>query len=352
MVVRTPSARSKVNLKYKGKGGIAMEMGEGKKWSQFSFVCLIIVFLITGLSTQVRSQENYPTKAIDFIVPVVPGAGADFCARLVAEILKKRWDVPLNVLNKPGGNSIPANLEVYQARPDGYTVFADSQSSCSLLEVSAKDLPFKVLDRSFIALMTASPHVFYVPATSPIKNLKDLAADAKGDPEHFTWASFGGAGAGDFLMRQFFKAIGVDVLKTKPIVVRGSAEALSLVAGGHVKVAPGSPIPGLPHVEAGTVRAVGVTGERVSQFPEVPTTVEQGYIAVSARYWWGISGPPNLPAHIIAKWNEALQEMLKNSEFITKLKNVGFGPFYLNSLDAREYVRKEMGEARELWSVK
>jgi tripartite-type tricarboxylate transporter receptor subunit TctC len=285
------------------------------------------------------------------IVPVVPGAGADFCARILAEFAKKKWNVPINVLNKPGGNSVPANLEVYQAKADGYTLLADSQSSCSFLEVSTENLPFKVLDRTFVVIATSSPHVIYAPASFPAKNLKELAAEIKKDPGDFTWATYGGVGAGDYLMRQFFKTIGVDVAKTKPVVVRGSAEGLTLLAGGHIKSSSGTPTAGLPHVRAGNVKVIAITGYRFPEYPDVATTAEQGYPSVNPIYWWGVSAPPNLPAPVIAAWDEVVRQMLKDQAAVAKLKNVGFAPFYHNSNESKELVRKEMEEARRLWST-
>jgi tripartite-type tricarboxylate transporter receptor subunit TctC len=314
----------------------------------FSFIAL----LLTGLVAPVQSQDKYPSDAIEIIVPFVPGGSTDLIGRLIADNLKKKWGVRVDVVNKPGGNTVPANLEVQQAKPDGYTVFSDSQSSCSLLEVAMKDLPFKVLDRTFIAFTSASPHIFYVNAKSPIENLKDVEAEVKRNPGEFTWGSFGGVGAGDFLWRQFFKAIGVDVSKTKPVVTRGGSEIVSFVAGGHIKLGTASPTSGLPYVRAGTVKVVGVSGFRSPDFPDVPTAVEQGYPTVTAVFWTAVTGPPNVPSNIVHTWEEAIQDMLKDQEFISKLKTLGFKPFYLNSRDAREYVKKEIEEAKTLWGEK
>ncbi len=315
-------------------------------------IIFILSIILTFSINHTQAQEKYPTRAIEIIVPFVPGGSTDLVARLIADNLKKRWGVPVNVINKPGGNTVPANLEVHQAKPDGYTVLSDSQSSCSLLEVAIRNLPFKVLDRTFIAFTAASPHIFYAKSASPIKNLKDVEAEVKKAPDQFTWGSFGGVGAGDFLWRQFFKAIGVDVVKTKPVVARGGAEIVSFVAGGHIKLGTASPASGLPHLRAGTVRVEGESGFRSPHFPDVPTAVEQGYPTVTAVFWNSISGPPNMPSYIIHKWEEAIQEMLKDQEFISKLKNLGLVPFYLNSREAKDYVAKEMEEASRLWGVK
>ena len=327
-------------------------MYRNKKSFLLSVLIVWIALMCTGWVAPTQAQEKYPSRAIDIIVPFVPGGSTDLVGRLIADNLKKKWGVPVNVINKPGGNTVPANLEVHQSKPDGYTVFSDSQSSCSLLDVAVKDLPFKVLDRTFIAFTTASPHVFYANSASLIKNLKDVEAEVKKSPEQFTWGSFGGVGAGDFLWRQFFKAIGVDVSKTKPVVTRGGAEIVSFVAGGHIKLGTASPTSGLSHVRAGTVKVVGVSGFRSPDFPDVPTAVEQGYPTVTAVFWTSISGPPKLPSNIVNRWEEAIQEMLKDPEFISKSRNLGFKPFYLNSSDAREYVRKEIDEAKSLWGVK
>jgi tripartite-type tricarboxylate transporter receptor subunit TctC len=322
-----------------------------RKSIPIALLALIAVFL-SGWGSPVQSQDRYPSKPIEIIVPFLPGGSTDLIGRIIADRLKNEWGVSVSVVNKPGGNTVPANMEVHQSKPDGYTVFSDSQSSCSLLEVAVKDLPFKVLDRTFFAFVSASPHVFYVNAESPINNLKDVEAEVKKNPGEFTWGSFGGVGAGDFVMRQFFKAIDVDVAKTKPVVTRGGAEIVSFVAGGHIKLGTASPTSGLPHVRAGTVKVVGVSGFRAPDFPEVPTAVEQGYPTVTAVFWTGITGPPNVPSQIVKQWEDTLQKLLKDPEFISKSQNLGFKTFYLNSRDAREYVRKEIEAAKILWGVK
>ena len=152
---------------------------------------LIVPLMITSWSTQLQSQEKYPTRAIDIICPFAAGGATDIYARFAADSLRKKWDVPLNVINKTGGNTIPGNIELYNSKPDGYTVMADCNSSSSLLEAGARDKPFKVMDRTFIAIIAISQNVFYVPSSSPIKTMKDLEAEIKKAPEQFTWASWG-----------------------------------------------------------------------------------------------------------------------------------------------------------------
>lgn len=277
-------------------------------------LCLMTVLFLTGWNSSVQCQEKYPTRAIDLICPFAPGAATDVVGRVFAAALNKKWGLPMNVINKSGGNSVPANVEVYNATPDGYTLMIDCQSSCSMLEAASRNLPFKVMDRTFIAMVSASPIVFIVPSASPIKSIKDLAEEAKRSPESFTWGSLGGAGMQDYGTRQFLKAIGVDVHKTKPIMAPGGAPVVVLTAGGHLKLGSSTTVGVLPAFKAGTVRPLALTGKsRHPDFPEVPTFEELGYPTITCYYWNGFSGPPKLPSHIVDVWNKVLQELFKES---------------------------------------
>ena len=219
----------------------------------------------------------------------------------------------INVVNKPGGNTIPGTLEVYSAAPDGYTILADGLPMSSLLEVVAKDLPFKVMDRTFIAMTVYNPLITIVPASSPYKTVHDLIADARKDPANFTWDSLGGVSGDDFVGRMIMNAAKIDIPKTKPVMSKGGAEAAVLVAGGNIKMGNPASISALPHIQAGTVRAVAVAlKERDPLLPDVPTWTELGFPSVYCPFWLGVSGPPKLPPHVVQAWASAVADMMKN----------------------------------------
>jgi tripartite-type tricarboxylate transporter receptor subunit TctC len=222
-----------------------------------------------------------------------------------------------------------------------------------MLPAVVKNLPFKVLDRTFIAMTTITPMIIIVPSTSPIKSLKELEEEGKKSPETFAWTSLGGAGAQDFTSRQFIKAIGVDVLKTKPIMSKGGAQAVALTAGGHVKLGVDTTSGAIPAITGGTARPLAITSKtRYPDLPDLLTTTELGYPTVSCIYWMGISGPPKLPSHIADIWDKALQDMLKDQEVLSKLKNIMAISFYKNARETREYVMEETEEVDRLWSLK
>jgi tripartite-type tricarboxylate transporter receptor subunit TctC len=327
-----------------------MEKEKGRFRTSILFV--LILFLLVGWVEHAQSQEKYPTRPIEIIVASITGGSTDLGARITAAYLNKKWRVPVNVINKPGGNFVPGTLAVYQAAPDGYTVLQDIIASSSLLGVAVKDLPFKIMDRTFIAMTFIAPIGFFVSSTSPIKNLKDLEAEAKRDPENFSWNLTGGAAGPDYAMRQFFKAIGLDHSRTKPIPVQGGAQAVILVAGGNVKVGACTVMAALPSIKGGMLRPLCIIGSaRYPDLPDVPTAIEMGY-AVNVEHWFGISGPPKLPSLIVETWNAALEEMSRDPEIITKLKNVGALPYYRNARATREHVTKEFEEIKNLWGLK
>jgi tripartite-type tricarboxylate transporter receptor subunit TctC len=145
-----------------------------KKWM---LSCLLSGVIILGEGMGINEagcQEKYPTRAIEIVVPFAAGGGQDMSARLLSHFLKKKFSVPVNVLNKPGGNTVPAGIELYKAPPDGYSLGLCQDASNAMLQALTKDLPFNVLDRTFISAMVMVPHVFSVPTSSPSKTLKEI----------------------------------------------------------------------------------------------------------------------------------------------------------------------------------
>jgi tripartite-type tricarboxylate transporter receptor subunit TctC len=313
---------------------------------------VLIIIMISGWIGPVQSQEKYPVRAIDIVVPLVPGGSTDLVGRILASYLNKRWGVPVNVVNKPGGNTVPACLELYNAAPDGYTILADHAGSSSMLPIVVKKLPFKIMDRTFLGMMAQAPHVPIVSASSPFKSLKDLETEAKKSPENFTWTSLGGTGIQDYVVRQFLKAIGVDVLKTKPVMSQGGAQAVTLTSGGHVKMGTATTSAALPALKGGLARPLAITSPtRWPDLPDVATTIELGYPSVNIQDWKGFVGPPNLPAHVVDAWDKALKEMVKDPEIISKLRNIGAIPYYHDSRATREYIMKQTDEVAVLWGL-
>lgn len=314
-------------------------------------VVLLLAAIFSTWGGQGYSQPKYPTKPIDIIVPFKPAGGTDSVIRVIAPFLNKKWGVPINVVNKPGGNTLPGSVEVFDSSPNGYTLLADCNASSSMLGVVIKNIPFSIMDKTFLGIVANGPLALMVNAKSPYKTIEDVKSEVRRDPDNFTWVSLGGVSGPDFITRQFFKAIGVDVSKTKPVMGTGGTDVQTLVAGGHVKLGGTNIISAKAAIQAGLIRVLGIARVRDPDFPNIPTFAELGYPGINHVWWVGFSGPPKIPSYIVDTWDKALKEIMKDPEYVSRLKGIGFYPFYQNSGDMKEYIRKETEEVAELYGM-
>jgi len=327
-------------------------MYQWRKLFLVGLLSLVIIFTLTVGLRHVQSQEKYPSRAIDIVAAVAPGGAMDLSARIAAGYLKNKWGVPVNVVNKPGGNSIPGINEVYQSKPDGYTMLGEAMATASSL-VLVPNVPFKIMDRTFIAITFASPCVILVPSALPVRSMKDLEAEIKRDPAGFTWPSSGGVATYDIVVKQILSAIGVDISKTKPVPCQGVIPSIQLAASGNTKIVVAQPTTAVPNAQSGILRPLAVAdSSRWPELPDVPTTIELGYPTVKLSSWFGISGPAKLPSHIVEIWEKAIQEMMRDPETISQIKKLGLMPFYHNSKEMREYVAKESEELKKASGLK
>ena len=314
---------------------------------------VVLASSLIGMGDPAHAQKKYPTRAIDIIVPFGPGAATDISTRIMADFLKRKWHIPVNVINKAGGNGIPACLEVHQSTPDGYTLLADNTNSASMVKAVRKDLPYEVMDRTFIGMTSGAYMIIIVPHASPFKNITDVVENMKKDPGNFTWSSLGGTGTQDVAALQLFKAVGVDVTKTKPIISSGGAQAVTMTAGNNVKMGVGTTGNVLAALDAKTIRLLALTSKtREKRFPDVPTFAELGYPTVDSTYWIGVSGPPKLPLEIVNTWTETLQEMTKDTKYNEQMKNANIMVRYVGPSETRQVILKEVEEMKDLVGTK
>lgn len=253
------------------------------------------------------------------------------------------------MVNKPGGQAIPGTLEVYVASADGYTMLGDGSTTADVMSVVNTDLPFKIMDRTFVASTFDNPTVLFVPFSSPFKTLGDFVAWAKKNPESVTFTLIGGTTPADFCQRQLLKVIGIDVAKTRPVMVKGGSEAVMLASGGNVVLGGSSVVSALPALNGNLIRGILITNDqRLPLLPDIPTQAEVGYPSVKFSSWVGISGPPKLPLDVVERWDKDLQEMLKDPDILSKIKSVGGVPFYKNARGIEEYVVNEANKIRKV----
>jgi len=320
-------------------------------WLRGAFGLVLASAAFLGAQSSAAEAQKLFTRPMELVVPFSAGASTDLGARVLAGAMEARLGVPVRVVNKPGGNTVPAVTEMMRAEPDGSTLLVDSAPASSMLEIAVRHLPFKVSDRTFINITAYTPMIFIVPADSPFKTLAEAAAGAKADPGSFSWTSLGGAGGQDLAARQFLKAIGVDVVKTRPLQLKGGADAVTMTAGGHVKLGTGTYAAIAAPLQAKRLRVLAVSAaERWPSLPDSPTTLELGYKTVETPYWIGFSGPPKMPAQLVEAIDKAVRDALADKAVIEGLDKIGMRPFYHGPEQMKARVEKDRIETQELWA--
>ena len=298
------------------------------------------------------AAQQYPARRVQIVVPFVPGGGSDLIARATAKYLEKKWGQPLIVVNMPGGGGVLGARSVLKdARPDGYTVLVDITTTSALPIAAWKSPPFTLADRKWAGRIVLDPLVFAVKADAPWKNLKELSAWVKANPEQLVWS--GGAGPSAlarFTAYEWFAEIGVDPAKTRMVLTEGGGDSMIKLAGGHVALAIHSVAEAKAMVEGGKVRLLAVLApRRVSYIAGIPTAEEQGLMKGIGSSWWaGISFPAATPDAIVRKWESTLAEMVKDPAFRAATDRLWMNLDYFNATEMTAFVAKETAHYTDL----
>jgi tripartite-type tricarboxylate transporter receptor subunit TctC len=284
--------------------------------------------------------QEYPNKAIRCIVPFTAGGGTDSIARLVGQKLSDAWGQPFLVENRPGADGRIATEMVAKAAPDGYTILLVSNLHSISASVFSK-LPYDpVRDFSGVTLAARSPNLLVVHPSVPVKTMDELVKLAKSKPGKLNYGTSGLAQTGHVSGELLKSMVGIDVTH---IPYKGTAEAVTAVLGGHVDIAFASVASALPHVKAGTLRALAITtATRAEVAPEVPTMVESGFPGFVTATWYGFLVPAATPRPIVTKLNAEIVKILKMPEVRERLLASGLEPSPNAPEEFDEFIRTEI----------
>jgi tripartite-type tricarboxylate transporter receptor subunit TctC len=261
-----------------------------------------------GLPAPAHAQAAaWPNRAVRVVVPFPPGGLTDSYARVYCEQLSRKFGQQFVVDNKTGAGGTLGAGEVAKAAPDGYTLLISTSTPLWQASVLYKKLPYTpVKDFDPIALFPSGALLVGVNANVPVKNLRELVAHAK--TNRVAWGTYGAGSWAHMMGDVLLKSEKLDMVLAH---YRGEAPMLIDLVGGQIQVAVGS-VQGLfPHIQKGTLRAIGATGKvRTPRLPELPTLVEQGFTAPL----FGLEGylpfvaPAGTPRDILEKLSEGIRE--------------------------------------------
>jgi tripartite-type tricarboxylate transporter receptor subunit TctC len=266
------------------------------------------------------AAQAFPERPVSIIVPWAAGGGTDTVVRIFAAGFEKELGVPVNVVNRPGGNGIAGHSAIAGANPDGYTLGAASPEIAFYKTLGTGDITPASFD--LFSRLAVIPAGVTVKADSPHKTLDDLLKAIKEAPKGtFSSSGTGTGGSWHIAIGGLLKASGIEPDRVKWVPSQGGAPALQEVAAGSISMFTGSPIEAKALLEAGQVRTIVLMAEEPSPtFPGVPTTKDQNVDWVYAN-WFALVAPKGIPqeqrktlfeaakrAHALPQVQEALKQ--------------------------------------------
>lgn len=256
----------------------------------------------------VAHAQDYPSRAIQFIVPYTPGTTADMLARLLGPKMAQRWNVPVVVDNKAGASGMIGTDHVAKTAPDGYTFLFAATTYGTLAAINPK-LPYDPI-KSFVSvsLLGTSAMTLVVNNKFPANNVSEFVKQLKRQPGAVNYASPGAGSSQHLAMELFKQETGTHMLH---VPYKGSAGVLNDLAAGHVQASVVSLQSATLLTQSGKLRMLAVMGrERAPKFPQVPTLLEQGYRNMVVETWYGVLAPAGTPPAVVAKMNAEINYLL------------------------------------------
>jgi len=294
--------------------------------------------LVFSLAAQ---ADTYPSKPITIIVPFGPGSGTDTITRVIAQPLSVALKESVIVEDRPGANGALAALYVARSAPDGYTLFMSTNSPHSAAPFLMKNIGYDpVKDFAPITRMGSYTLMLCVHPDIPAKSVKELIEYAKVNPGKLSFASGNTSGvvAGETLKHW----AEIDMLH---VPYKSVPPALNDVLAGRVSMMFADLTTALPHVKAGTLRALAVTRlKRSALVPELPTLDEAGVKGFNMDSWAAIFAPAGTPSDITRLLNAELRKIIDSPDVKSTLAKAGFEAFSSSPTELDELVKDQLGK--------
>ncbi|MGE3155153.1 MAG: Bug family tripartite tricarboxylate transporter substrate binding protein [Xanthobacteraceae bacterium] len=271
--------------------------------------------------------QDYPSKPITIVVPAAPGGVTDALARMLAQRFTEDWGQKAVVENRPGANNQIAAEYVTKAAPDGYTLMIGPEVTFVVNPSLYTKLPYDPVKgfTPIVGLVTINQALIANPSL-PVKNVKDLIALAKQKPGEINYGTFGIGSTGHLNLELFQSQSGT---KLQAVHYKGATPALTDVIAGHIQMMFISAGSAVPQAKSGKVNLIAVGAKkRMPLLPEVPTVAESGLPGYEAVSWFGLFGPPGMPADVVAKINAEVRKIFADPE----VKKTFLDRYYFDSI--------------------
>ena len=289
---------------------------------------LLAVLALAAVPLVAAAQSSpaaWPVRPIRLVSPFNAGGAIDVLNRVIAEKLAVRLGQPVYVDAVPGANTIKGADAVAKAAPDGYTFMITTMSTHVNNTVLFARLPFDpVKDFTPITQVSLGSVLLVAPITAPYGDLKGFVAWAKAQKRPVSYGSWGVGSSANVYGEILAKDYGVSLTH---VPYKGEVPAITDVMGGSLDVSFASPVGAKPQVQAGKLKAIGMTGPaRSAAMPDVPTFGEQGFAGFELPIWVAAYGPPGMPKAIVDRLQKEIAAVIHLPDVVPKMIDQGQTP--------------------------
>ena len=305
-----------------------------------------LALAMTAFAALASAQGKFPDGPVKLIVPFAAGGGVDSAARLIARQLQTQLNVPVLVENRPGANGSVGGKAVQTAAPDGQTLLFSASTHVLARQVMATPPYDPVTDFAPVARVGEAPLMMVISPQLAPNRLREVIDAAKQNPDKWT-AGLPALGAASHLgTLMFAKQSGLNLTTA---VYRGTAPALTDVAGGHAQILIDSIISLQGMAKSGKVKPIMVTSaKRSAVMPNVPTAVESGFPKFVTTSWYGIWAPKATPEDRVQFLHKAVNEAVRQLDKAQAFEPLGVDPVMESIDEFRRFTTQYVAESADL----
>jgi tripartite-type tricarboxylate transporter receptor subunit TctC len=303
----------------------------------------VVLVCALVLGSPAALGQTYPDRPIRLISPNPAGGANDTIVRIIAAKMTGILGASFIIDNRGGAGGKIGAEAVARAAPDGYTLLAGSVSTHSFAPVVTARLPYDpIKDFEPISLLALVQNVLVVSPALPVTNVAELIALAKAQPGKLNYASGGPGSTSHFAVAMFVAIAGIQN-ETVHVPYKGGAPAVTAVMANESQFYFGPMAGMVPFIEAGSVKALAVSGEaRSASLPNIPTMTEAGQPKYKAVGWFGLMAPAGTPAGIVTTLSDAVADAAKSPEVVSGLRVQGIEPASSRPQEFAAFVRDQL----------
>jgi tripartite-type tricarboxylate transporter receptor subunit TctC len=305
-----------------------------------------ILALALALLSAVAAAQAYPSKPVKIIVPAQPGGGLDLVGRTIGDQLSRAMDQSFIIENSAGAGGSIAAVATARAAPDGYTLMVGYVGTHGTNPAVRKLQYDAIRDFTPIAMVGGTPNILVISPAVPANDLASFIAYAKANPDKLNYGT-GGIGLLNHLaLVQFTSA--ADLPVTAYVHYKGMGPAIAEMLGGRIHVLFPGLAAALPHIRAGKIRPLAITGlKRHPLQPDLPTFEELGFKGFDGVQWYGIVGPANLPPEITRRLNAEINKAIAAPALRERLAGEALEPMPMTPAQFGDFIRADIAR----WSA-